>query len=475
MSEPIYISRIEIENIAGIDSIVLEPKPLTVIRGRNGAGKSSIEKAFRRFFKGGFDPTIVRKGTDKGTIRMTFSDDSYGYRIIDRKRKKSEIHMFSATGEEMRPPQEMVEEYASGFGFDPMAFLAAAKKDRLEYLEQFLNVKVEAQELLDACRESDFLRLFNPKDSAFANIDRIYESAYQQRTKINGEAEDLRGSVNVMRGGIDILNQKGVDWSKAEADARKQLEDLQQSHAAMIAQIATEAKASKDRATASFKEAEREIEAEYLAALRAAEARKQTRMAEAAQQKAEAERAIAEAEVKASADVEATLGASVQEARLAHAAARQKLQVYNEATGVRKQIDKFEDQIKEKAGRVLFLTNVLTRLKELRAEKQKSNPIPGLEIRTIEVRDKQEAEIFYGDVEFDALNTGKKMELCIRLAILGTGKCPLLIVGDAVNIDETNWRAFVQAARGSGLQIVAARLDDGDLRIETYDDEEIAA
>jgi hypothetical protein len=256
---------------------------------------------------------------------------------------------------------------------------------------------------------------------------------------------------------------------------RKQLEDLQQSHAAMIAQIATEAKASKDRATASFKEAEREIEAEYLAALRAAEARKQTRMAEAAQQKAEAERAIAEAEVKASADVEATLGASVQEARLAHAAARQKLQVYNEATGVRKQIDKFEDQIKEKAGRVLFLTNVLTRLKELRAEKQKSNPIPGLEIRTIEVRDKQEAEIFYGDVEFDALNTGKKMELCIRLAILGTGKCPLLIVDDAVNIDETNWRAFVQAARGSGLQIVAARLDDGDLRIETYDDEEIAA
>ena len=49
MNEPIYISRIEIENIAGIDSIVLEPKPLTVIRGRNGAGKSSIEKAFRRF------------------------------------------------------------------------------------------------------------------------------------------------------------------------------------------------------------------------------------------------------------------------------------------------------------------------------------------------------------------------------------------------------------------------------------------
>ena len=475
MSEPIYINRIEIENIAGIDSIVLEPKPLTIIRGRNGAGKSSIEKAFRRFFEGGFDPTVVRKGADKGTIRMTFSDGSYGQRVINLKTKKSEIHVFSATGEELRPPQESVEEYANGFGFDPMAFLAAPKKKRLEYLEQFLNVKVETQELLDACRESELLRLFNPKDSAFANIDRVYDSAFQQRKKIKADADNLRGAVETIRTGVKTLNQEGVDWSKVEADARTVLAEAEKAQAAAVAQLATEAKASKDRATATYKEAEREIEAEYLAALRAAEARKQTRMAEAAQQKAEAERAIAEAETKAQADVETTYGAAVQAARLKHEAAKSDLDAYNEANGARKQILKLEEQIKEKAGRVLFLTNVLTRLIELRAEKQKSNPIPGLEIRTIEVRDKQEAEIFYGDVEFDALNTGKKMELCIRLAILGTGKCPLLIVDDAVNIDETNWQAFVQAARGSGLQIVAARLDDGDLRIETYDDEEIAA
>ena len=78
-------------------------------------------------------------------------------------------------------------------------------------------------------------------------------------------------------------------------------------------------------------------------------------------------------------------------------------------------------------------------------------------------------------VEFDAVNTGKRMELCIRMATLRSTKCPIIIVDDAVNIDDANWEAFVAAARQSNLQIVAARLDSGDLRIEAYDSLEVAA
>ena len=44
-----------------------------------------------------------------------------------------------------------------------------------------------------------------------------------------------------------------------------------------------------------------------------------------------------------------------------------------------------------------------------------------------------------------------------------------------MNIDDANWEAFVAAARQSNLQIVAARLDSGDLRIEAYDSLEVAA
>ena len=81
----------------------------------------------------------------------------------------------------------------------------------------------------------------------------------------------------------------------------------------------------------------------------------------------------------------------------------------------------------------------------------------------------------YEGIEFDAVNTGKRMELCIRMATLRSTKCPIIIVDDAVNIDDANWEAFVAAARQSNLQIVAARLDSGDLRIEAYDSLEVAA
>lgn len=95
-------------------------------------------------------------------------------------------------------------------------------------------------------------------------------------------------------------------------------------------------------------------------------------------------------------------------------------------------------------------------------EKQKSNPVPDLEIK--------DGEIWYQGVEFDAVNTGKRYELCIQLAAMRSGKCPLMILDDVVNIDDERWRGFIAAAKGSGFQIVAARLDTGDLRIEEIDE-----
>lgn len=459
MDEHVYITRIEFRDIGGMSEMVLEPKPFTVIRGRNGAGKTSIVKAFRRFFEGGYDPTIVRKGADKGTIKITFSDGCYGLRTINAKTRKSNLELFSANGEVIRPPQESIEQYAAGFAFDPLRILSAKKTDRLDYLEQFLNVKVQPSEIFEACQERDFLRLLDPKESAFANIDRVAASAYQQRTAINQDVGNLRGAVETIRRDVPSLNDDGVDWSKAEEGARSELIAAESAHKAALAQITEEAKGARDAAELAFANSSKEIEAEYLAAMRAAEQQRERRMAEARTVKAETIKVVGDSLAAAKEDVQQAQGKAAEEARSRYDAAKKALDSYNEANGARASILKLEAQIKEKAGRSTFLTNVLDRLKELRLEKQKSNPIPGLEVR--------DGDIYYGEVEFDALNTGKRMELCIKLAVLGVGKCPVLIIDDAVNIDEENWKAFEAAARESELQIVAARLDDGELRIET--------
>lgn len=463
----VLITRIEFENVGATERMVVEPSPLTIIRGRNGAGKSTVVKAVRHWFEGGYDPTVVRKGAEKATIRITFSDGSYGTRTINTKTRKSTIEMFSADGEKLRPAQERVSELAEGFSFDPLAILTAKKADRLKYLEEFLDVPLAIEEVMEAVKETDLAHGFNPRENAFVNIDRLHEAAYQQRTKINTEAENLRGAVQVVRQGVPTLNEGGKDWAAAEAEAA--LAYREQSAALQIAEQAVkeQAEAARKAENAKLLSSSMEIEAEYAMAIKAANERRKTRMAEAEATASANKETIARMETDELQRLQAEQGPVVAEARAAYDQAREQLAAWNKATGARDQIAKLEEQIKVKAGRALFLTNVLKRLKDLRAEKQKSNPIPGLEVR--------DGEIFYEGVEFDAVNTGKRMELCIRMATLRSTKCPILIVDDAVNIDDANWDAFVAAAKQSNLQIVAARLDAGDLRIEAYEREAVAA
>ena len=467
MSESVTITRIEFENVGATERQVIEPAPLTIIKGRNGAGKSTIIKAFREFFDGGYDPTIVRKGAEKATINVMFSDGSYGIRVINTKNRKSTVELFSADGEKLRPAQERVSELAEGFSFDPLAILAAKKADRLKYLEEFLDVPLAIEEVMEAVKEADLAHAFDPRQNAFVNIDRLHDVAYQQRTKINGEAENLRGAVQVVRQGVPTLNEDGKDWAKAEADAAAAYREA--SSALQVAEQAVkeQAEAARKAEDAKLGTAMYGAEAEYQRAIAAAKEARDKQIAEARAIASGNKETVARLETDELQRLQAEQGPIVAEARAAYDQAREQLAAWNKATGARDQIAKLEEQIKVKAGRSVFLTNVLKRLKDLRAEKQKSNPIPGLEVR--------DGEIYYEGIEFDAVNTGKRMELCIRMATLRATKCPIVIIDDAVNIDDSNWEAFVAAARQSNLQIVAARLDSGDLRIEAYDSLEVAA
>lgn len=281
MSDTVRLTKLEFENVGAIKRMALKPSPITIILGRNGAGKSAICRAFVRLFRGGYDPKLIRKGCDKATIRGEFSDGNYALRTIDRIAKESTIRVFSQDGEEVRPPQKAIEEYATGYALDPLTILTDNKKKRLEYIEEMLDVRVTAQELLEACTESEFLRLFDPAASAFTNIDAISDAAYDQRTKINQDKSNLQGAVQTIREGVPTLNDEKVDWASAERSAREE-------HTAATTALKLEeqgivdaAEAARQREDFKLTAAQREIEADYQAAMDRALQRKVTRMAEA--------------------------------------------------------------------------------------------------------------------------------------------------------------------------------------------------
>lgn len=452
------IERLEIENVRNIARLVLEPKRLTVVKGANGTGKTTIIEAVRAVFEGGFDGRLVRLGETVAKIRITLNEGTTIERAINRERKSSTLTIKSADGEIVPSPQKFVESLATGFAYDPLAFLSAKPEKRAKFVEQFADVAVASAELQEAVNDNWWINHYDAKDSAFSNIDRIYEAGYQRRADINRKVRDLDGTINTLRSGIETLNENGNDWAAAEAEAAAGYREA--AGALKLAEQAVREQAEAARKAEDTKRATAQDTAiaEYNAAIRAAQEKRDTAMAEASATAAQNKETIARLESDELQRLQAEQGPIVAEARAAHESARSKLAEWHKAKGAREQVDRLEAEVKEKAGQAVTMDRVLDNLKKLRLAKLSQVPIEGLELR--------DGKVFVGGIDFDALNTAKKIEIALQIAAQKPGELEFMLLDQAEHLDETNWEEFKQGVLASGFQVIAARVDEGALTVE---------
>ena len=68
------VTSISIENVMGVERLAFAPGVLTLVEGRNGAGKTSILEAVRSALRGGHDPSLLRAGAERGSVRLVVED-----------------------------------------------------------------------------------------------------------------------------------------------------------------------------------------------------------------------------------------------------------------------------------------------------------------------------------------------------------------------------------------------------------------
>src|SRR5574340_700811 len=68
------VTSISIENVLGIERLAFRPGIVTVISGANGKGKTSTLEAVRAALRGGHDPSLLRSGAEKGSVRLELED-----------------------------------------------------------------------------------------------------------------------------------------------------------------------------------------------------------------------------------------------------------------------------------------------------------------------------------------------------------------------------------------------------------------
>ncbi len=427
------IESIEITDILGTKYHRFAPGALTVIRGHNGSGKSSIIDALLSIFEGGHDPGLLRKGAKKGFIKLTLDDGTTITKTVTG--KGSTVDILDAQGHIVPAPQRFIGDLAESLAADPARLLLTKQKDLLAVLLEVMPVRFDADELArEIGPEVAKLATVPARGADLDGLAAIRKQLYESRTAANRASRDADGAVYSLRQSLPEQDDK--DWA---AEAERLRADLAAAH-----QEVADVKA---QATAEAVQAEHAILADY-------NARIQALSEERAQKVAEARKEATDAHGRLDAEAKPVLDDLTAQA----AAAQERAAAQAKAAGVRESIAVFDRKAKENNILSDRLTEAMERLDALKKRKFDSLPIPGLEV--------QDGKVLVDGVPWEHVNTARQVELAFAICALRVGKLPFMVVDDAEHFDADTWAAFEEGALASGFQVVAARVADGPLKIE---------
>lgn len=133
------VMKIEARNFLGLKEVEITPTGnITCIKGRNGAGKTSILEAISLAFGGGLSEKHIHKGEDSAEILLDLDAFSIHRKITAAGTKT--LKVFSGEGFERSKPQAYLDAIVGKFAFNPIDFSFAPAKERNDILLSALEV-----------------------------------------------------------------------------------------------------------------------------------------------------------------------------------------------------------------------------------------------------------------------------------------------------------------------------------------------
>jgi hypothetical protein len=293
---------------------------------------------------------------------------------------------------------------------DPAKILASRPKDLLAAILEAVPIRFDAADLIAATRETP---PSNGQPLDLAGLDAFRKTLYDERSNVNRSVRDLEGVVRSLRAAVGEADPE--DWTaKAESATRAwELKTVERAKEIDASKTSEEAEVAKYRATC---EAERELIRE-----------------------------------KFDVEIKATYQAMNDAKMKAEAAAKQR--------GAAESLKTSDDRLRELNKRSVGLDASIDALDQIRTKKVEASPVPGLEIR--------DGKVYVDDVIWEHVNLARRIDVAFQLAALQKNDIGFMVVDDAEHLDVETWAAFREGAVRSGYQIVAARVSEGALAVET--------
>lgn len=495
------VTRIAVTNYRGIEALTRDVgESGAVIKGRNGAGKTTIIKALGAALAAqDIGPDAIRIGKDRAEILIDLDDPNV--RALQVRRtitaKGSTLSITDRDGMKAPSPAKLLADVLGVMPFDAMAFYlakpAARKAMVLEALPIALTMEdlrkwapglpemrtdLHGLEVLERARKDQFDR----RTEANRTVDTLKRNADRLRTEAEAIVERVRPDVLPIADASARHDQARVDLLTLEARAREAAGEGARNATtrARIAAARTEAAglvvpevtpfayqgaaAAHEAALALALDAETTLAALRADAERLGAERQRVREAMGAQTKARRRRA----ELNAQADeLEAALGEGAVEisperiglAREAFAAAHDALAAAHDAQRAADMLETASESLEQYqvAARAAQALDEAVRALTHDAPKALLATVAGLPGLALEGDD-----ITLDGVKLDALCGAQQMRFAVEVARRLNVKSKLLIVDGLERIDPEQRDAFIAMATADGWQLIATLVDRGE-------------
>jgi len=445
----LYISHVKLLNVLGIEELEFDAGRFVEISGKNGASKTSILDGIKAIIKGGSDASLVHKGASKGEGVLVLNDGTNIRRVFKDNGTASTLTI-TKNGTKVERPQSVLDGMVDMLSINPIEFLLAKPKDRLNVLLQAMPLKVDQADMEEKCGIQLAPELVNCH--AFDAIHAMHKAVFDERTVTNRLVAEKESTIKQLRQTLPEEIQNAV--SESLATLLDEQRALLESRDIFLDKVQKQL----DSYNVGFAQRRTDDKAVYDEAVRVAREQYDSQIEV----------------INAEADVKKTAAAEIKDKRLEVIAVKNneltaRITRLQEQEGQRSRSEATLENIrildvdlttlKEKA---VFQDGVLQHLHDYKLELMSKLPITGLEIVN--------GDIFRDGIAFDRLNTAQKVQISVEIAKMRAGTLGIMCVDGIESLDLDTYGVFKEEALESGLQLFVSYVSENPLNITNCGD-----
>jgi len=455
------ISRFTIRNILGIEYLEYEAGKFNTITGGNGKAKTSVLESLKSVFAGGQDATLLRKGAKTGEIVILLDD---GTKLQKRVTPGNQVTKVTKDGVEQKNPMSYIRQLTDMMSVNPVEFLRAPDKDRVNVLLDSLPMKADPIRLEEIIGSKPDEKLVT--GDAMTVIARVRQSVFEDRTGTNRAIREKDATINQLQGTLPAGQQTAAAGDLAGLEAeRKVLDDAKDAELERVRTKLDGLRTASEQAKDTIRNGHEEAIADVRLQIEALQAQITALQADIAAEQQTCATEVA-AETTRFANVERLAGTQRENTITKHTAAREPISAQIES--IRSNQDaaarhaRTREIIKTMQGEAEGLrsdaerqTAAIEGLDAYKSELLNALPIDGLVV--------EDGRVMRHGIPFDRLNTAQQVDIAVEVAKLRAGELGLILVDGIEALSSQTFAAFRDKAIASGLQMFVSRVTEGEL------------